>query len=104
MGLTTPFAMTLEKSRLPFADIPFTTNEGKGSIMSKTNNQNESLFPQEKRRRKYPGVPGRRPDLASFRQKEAVQRRMQYDKLSPEEKAAINPKKALRTRISKGSK
>ncbi len=41
------------------------------------------------RTRLYPGVRGRRPDLKSFRQKEALQRQQQYDTLSVELKLEL---------------
>jgi len=38
------------------------------------------------RDRKHPGVRGLRPDNKEFRQKEALERQAEYDKLTPEQK------------------
>ena len=44
--------------------------------------------------RKNPGIKGRRPDHANSRKMTAVVNNEKWNKLTPEEKAARNPKKA----------
>lgn len=44
-----------------------------------------------KNHRRYPGVRGRRPDLKSFRQSEAISRQTAYDALTTAEKLARLP-------------
>ena len=43
--------------------------------------------------RRFPGIPGKRPDKSAKRKEEAVKRNAAYQALPIEEKKARNPKK-----------